>query len=154
MGLSNSPGGVDPKRHKLHRNSLEIETNDAMAEKRRLGQIERFPMHVHKAGGLVREVKDEADLADAEAKGWATLQEVMAESHDAPDATKVSQMSIPQALAFIAEAKTAAELVEIEADEIAHGSRADVLAALAAAKDAVPAPKKAKPAAKPATKKK
>lgn len=153
MALRNTPGGVAPRRHKLELSNIEQAENSTMTEKRLAGIKERFPMHVHKAGGLVRQVENDDELANALSKGWAEdIRDVLGSPELSEDVTKVSQMTVPQALEFIAaHGADAAFLVEQDADERAHGSRAQVLAALAEAADAVPAPKSTK---KPATPKK
>lgn len=139
MPLSDMPGAVSPRKHKLERNNIEREVNEAEAERRRVEGPQKFPMHVHKAGGLVRNVTTEEELAAAVAKGWLEdIRDVEApEPEDAP--TMVSRMTLSQAKDFIAANRTdAAFLVAQRADESVHGNRAAVLALLDAAADALP----------------
>lgn len=141
-GLQPLPGSVPPKKHKLERNNIEREENDKMMEKRLSGQIDKFPMHTHKVGGLVREVTSEEELADALSKGWkADIRDVVeAKPKTAP--TKISEMTEKQAKAFLAEhADSGAKLAEILADEQAHGARSKVLKLIEEAADALGAPK-------------
>lgn len=141
-GLQNLPGSVPPRKHKLHRSNIEQEENERMTEKRLAGVFEKFPMHTHKAGGLVRIVENEDQLADALAKGWkADIREV-AQPLAMPE--RISEMTVAQADEFIrSHAGNAAKVSEMIADEQSHGNRAAVMALLEAAADAIDAPSKA-----------
>lgn len=152
MALTDSKGGVPAKKHKLHKSNIEMEENEASADRLKDAEAGRFPRHTHKPGGLVREVTNEEELADALKKGWAyDIREVMAlEPAEAP--TRISQMTVPQAKAFIAEhADDVTKLVEIRGDETTYGNRAEVLKALAEAEDNVGTPKAPKAPAAPKT---
>ncbi len=158
MALHDLPGSTPKARMKANKSNLEQAENEANAEKKQLGGFDKFPMHVHKPGGLVREVTNEDDLADALAKGWYDDLHTMPQPESSEVPTQVNHMTLAQAKKLIAKADTA-ELVAIEQDEISHGSRADVLALIAAAKDNIgggkPAPKaKAKAKAAKTPKKK
>lgn len=114
---------------------------------------QKFPMAVHKPGGLQKEVPDEAGLEAALAKGWyADVRDVPVDERDDEDLPNtVSQLTVDQAAKVIARA-TAAELADMERDEQTHGNREAVIALLDQAKDAIaPAkPAKAAKAEKPA----
>lgn len=147
-GLQDLEGAVPARKHKLNRSNIEQEANEAMMDKRLAGHVEKFPMQVHKVGGLVRRVKTEDDLADALAKGWkADIREVA--SQDAVMPEKAHQMTLAQVKAHVkAAAGDGVKLAEILADEQAHGNRAAVLKVIMDAADAVGAPSKsAKPSA-------
>lgn len=144
-GLQNLPGSVAPRAHKLHRSNIEQEENEKMAERRQARIFYDFPMAVYKMGGLTKDVQNADELEAAKEKGWyADVRDVPTlEPLEAP--THVSQMTVTQAAAFLAEhAQDAAKLAEIEADEASHGNRAQVLALINEAKDNFGA--KAKPA--------
>ena len=135
-GLQDIAGAVPPRKHKLHRNNIEQEENEKMTEQRIAGIRIKFPMHVHKVGGMVREVLNDQQLEDALAKGWKEdiRQVEELEPQEAPD--RVSRMTPTQAAAFIAEhAGSAEKLVEIKADEEAHGNRPKVIALINEAQD-------------------
>lgn len=149
--MQDLPNSVRPNKHKLERNNVERAVNDEMMEKRLAGQFEKFPMHVHKAGGLVREVKDEDELQDALSKGWkADIRDIeVAEPTTMPE--HVNHMTVKQAEAFIKEHGSSGEkLAEMLRDETSHGNRATVVALINAAADALEAPKPSKTAEKPA----
>lgn len=130
--------------HKAEESSLERRENKA-ADLRRRQAFQKFPMHVHKPAGLWREVTNEDDLADALRKGWVDdVRKLPADELEDGDEGKIFNLPIKQAIALVKGA-TAEELAAIEADEAAHGGRAKVLEAIAAAKDAIVVPK-AKPA--------
>lgn len=96
-----------------------------------------FPMHVHKPNGLVREVTDDADLADALAKGWYDDIRKVPTDAVTPAPERISAMTILQAAKAVA-AATPEQLAAFEADERQHaGGRDAVLALIAEAKDAV-----------------
>lgn len=153
-GLQDLAGAVPPWKHKLQRSNLEQAANEAMNEKRMAGIVEKFPMQVHKAGGLVRRVKTEDDLADALAKGWKEdIREVA--SHEAPMPEKAHQMTVAQMKAKVkAAAGDGAALVALLKDEQAHGNRAEVVQIIMAAADALDAPKAPKKAGKAPKRKK
>lgn len=107
--------------------------------------FQKFPMAVHKQNGLTKEVADEAGLEDALSKGWFEDIRHVPADEGAAEPTKVSEMTVEQAVAFVAQASVT-ELVVIEADEASHGNRAPVLTAIEAAKDNVKPAKGGKPA--------
>lgn len=134
--VTNTGAGVSPRRHKLHKNNVEQEENEMMAERRQRGEFYKYPQVLHKVGGLSREVKSDEEFQDAIAKGWKEdpNEVIDVEGQEAPE--RVSHMTVKQALAFIEEHKgNAAKLVEIRADEVTGGNRAKVLEALAVAED-------------------
>lgn len=150
-GLQDLPNSVRPNKHKLERNNVERAVNDEMMEKRLAGQFEKFPMHTHKAGGLVRRVENEDELQDALSKGWkADIREIeVAEPTTQPE--HVNHMTVKQAEAFIkAHGSDGAKLAEMLQDETSHGNRAAVVALITKAADALGAPKSSKTAEKPA----
>ena len=147
-GLQDLQGSVPARKHKLNRSNIEQEANEAMMDKRLAGHVEKFPMQVHKAGGLVRRVKTEDDLADALAKGWkADIRAVSSQEAAMPE--KAHQMTVAQVKTQVkAAAGDGAKLAALLADEQAHGNRAAVVQIIMDAADAVGAPSKsAKPSA-------
>ncbi len=135
-GVQDIPGGVPPRKHKLHRSNIEQEENEMMTEKRLAGIKETFPMHVYKTGGITRIVKSDDELQAALAKGWYDDIRKVPELEPTEEPDRASRMTVKQALAFITEhANDAAKLVEIRADEETHGRRKAVLDALAEAED-------------------
>lgn len=120
--------------HKAEESNLERKQNAAADAHRRKGP-QKFPMHVHKAAGLYREVQNEDDLADALRKGWkADIREVDVPEPEGVDTSLIFNMPIGKALKHV-KAAPIEELAKIEADELAHGARAKVMAAIAEAKD-------------------
>lgn len=104
--------------------------------------FEKFPMCLHKPGGLTKEVHDEDALQAALAQGWyADVRDVPVDDEDAVPEL-VSEMTPEQAAPVIAAADAKA-LAAIEKDELSHAKRADVLALISDAKDRL------KPAKKP-----
>lgn len=134
-GVANLKGGVPIRQHRPNKSNIEQAENEANFERRQAMGFQKYPMHVHKPGGLVREVKDDADLADAMAKGWYEDVREVPETAPTEEPTKVSQMTVAQAKKFIAKVPITA-LPEIEQDEMAHGHRAEVMQFIADAKDA------------------
>jgi hypothetical protein len=133
---------VDIEDHVAEESNLERRENKRADARRRQG-IQKFPMHVHKPEGLHRVVENDDDLADALRKGWkADIRECLAPESDQVaegDENSIFNLPIKKALKRVKE-----DLAKLEADEANHGARADVMAAIAVAKD------NAKPAAKAA----
>lgn len=138
-GVANLKGGVPIHQHRPNKSNIEQLENEQAFERKQAMGFQKFPMHVHKQGGLVREVQDEDDLTDALEKGWHEDIRSVPETEPKGDPTKVSQMTIKQAKTFIAAAPID-QLVEIEQDETLHGHRAEVMKFIAEAKDAAGAP--------------
>lgn len=140
--VSNSRGGVAPRKHKLNRSNIEQAENDQMMERRLRGEKVLYPWVLHKVGGLTKTVTHDDEYRAALANGWYDdIRKVPTLAPTAPP-TQISHMTITQALAFVVDhADDPVKLAEIEADELAHGHRAAVVQALDAAKDAVGSPK-------------
>lgn len=138
-GLQDLPGAVPKSKHKLHRSNIEQEENEMIAERQRAGIFFKYPETLYKPGKLERQVMSDEEFDDAIAKGWKTAKQLHAGEveelqTDAPD--RINQMTVKQALAFIADHKTdAAKLVQMRADEQMGGNRKAVLDALAEAED-------------------
>ncbi len=156
-GAYNLKGGIDIRRHKANRSNLEQAENESNAERKvENGNVPvKFPMHVHKPGGLVKNVENEDDLSAALAKGW--YEDIRQVPVDEPteDPTSISEMTLAQGAKALKGA-TAAELAAFEADEASHGNRPKMIALIEEAKDNLGADKPKKPAAakKPAATKK
>lgn len=146
MPLHDLPGSDKKGKFKIQKSNLEQEQNETNAEMKTRG-FPKYPMHVHKQGGLVREVANDDDLADALAKGWYDDIRNVPSLEPKGDPNSITGMTVAQAKKALAKA-TVEELIAFEADEAAHGARADVMAAIAEAKDNIgggkPAPKAGK----------
>lgn len=148
MALKDNDGSVPKERMSEMAEPSNLERAEERANRaRQAGGKIKFPMHVHKANGLVKEVTNEDQLADAVGKGWYEDIRDVPDSAPKADPTKISEMTPAQAAKFL-EAADDADLMAIEADEQSHGNRPKVLELIEARKDAAgggkPAPKKAK----------
>lgn len=138
--VSNSPGAVPPRKHKLHRSNIEQEANDANAEHKAKGKQD-FPWTLHKQAGLSKEVHNQQQYDDAMAKGWYDDVRNVPSIEPVEAPTRINHMTTDQAFAFIrAHANDPVKLMEIEHDERTAGNRAKVLAAIEEAKDNIGAP--------------
>jgi hypothetical protein len=128
--------GVEPRRHKLNRSNIEQDENERMNERRLRREHLQFPMILHKAAGLFKEVQNDAELQAALEKGWyADIREVPVET-PAETPRQIAHMTVAQALEHVAaHANDAAKLAEIEQEERLHGNRAAVVKAIEEAKD-------------------
>jgi hypothetical protein len=139
MALDNSTGSVPKEKHRLELSNLEQRTNEAQREKVALEGKQKFPMHVHKPGGLYKQVENEDELAAALGKGW--VEDLHSIVNAARETDNVSEMTLEQAAAAIQSA-SAEELAAIEAKEVAGGARPKVIALINEAKDNIQPVKK------------